>query len=97
MLFRHVRPGAKVRSLHRGRPPEVQTARPDLHPALRGGPGGLLGRHGHFHQPAVHRDVRGQREQVGAPPQPRPAFLVLTPSPEAPWPLSHTLGIAGVF
>ena len=34
---------------------------------------------------------------VRAPPQPRPAFLVLTPSPEAPWPLSHTLGIAGVF
>lgn len=76
LLFRHVRPGAKVRSLHRGRPPEVQTARPDLHPALCGGPGRLLGSHGHLHQPTVHRDVRGQREQVGVLPQPSPAFLL---------------------
>lgn len=97
LLFRHVRPGAKVRSLHRGWPPEVQTACPDLHPAPRGGPGRLLGGHGRLHQPAVHRDICGQRQQVGVPPSPAPPSCAHSQS-RGPTPLeSHSGDLRAVL
>lgn len=74
LLFRHVWPGAEVWSLYRGWPEAIQTAHSHLHPTLCWAQRRLLGGLGLHHQPSVHRNVRGQRKQVGVSPSTDLAF-----------------------
>lgn len=64
LLYRYVRPGVEVWSLHCGWTEGVQAAGAGLYPSTGRVERRLLGGHWSHHQPPSHGDVRRQGQQV---------------------------------